>query len=108
MTMYRDRKETCSACGAVTRSSELLSTNQMEPGDLDLRPGEMARSTLAVQVVCCSQCQRCSSSLEAPLGVAAKRLLGSVAYRAGLADPALPPLARSFRAAAELAAAERD
>lgn len=108
MTMYRDRKETCSECGAATDHADLLSTNQMEPGDLDGRPGEMARSTLGVQVVCCHHCQRCGTSLATPLGENARRHLGSAAYRAGLADPELPLLARQFRAAAELAAAERN
>ena len=95
MTTIRDELVTCAVCGDETPVTVLDSTNTFGPPDLDLRPAEMARSTIFAWVQRCSACGYAAPSIdEAPPGT--REVVESPAYRAQLADADLPELARSF------------
>ena len=56
MTTLNDRPFSCPACGEPGVRSEVVSTNELHSRDLDMRPGEMLRSTMPFWVVRCGQC----------------------------------------------------
>ena len=66
----------CGNCGEENTVTVVGSTNQMEAPDLDLRPGEMARSTLRYQVAECKKCHYCAMDLsDKPASEAAKKAI---------------------------------
>lgn len=61
----------CASCGHVSTQQELTSTSTFGAPDLDLRPAEIARSALFVQVQECPGCGYCAAHLgDAPDDVA--------------------------------------
>jgi len=69
----------CACCGHESTQQELTSTSTFGAPDLDLRPAEIARSTLFVQVQECPACGYCARDLsEAP--DAASEIVNSVRY----------------------------
>lgn len=66
----------CGNCGEENTVTVIGSTNQMGYPDLDLRPSEMARSTLPYQVAECKKCHYCATDLdEKPESEAAKKVI---------------------------------
>ena len=65
--------------------------------DLDTRPPELARSTLAYAIQQCSSCTYCSHDLGELLPNAVE-IVASDDYRLFISDTEVPPLARSFLA----------
>lgn len=63
MTTFGDVRLKCAVCGSGQTVQVLCSTNQMTPPDLDLRPGEMARSTMRHWVQECRSCGYCADDL---------------------------------------------
>jgi len=53
----------CGCCGLEQTISVLGSTNELGPGDLDMRPGEMRRSTMEYWVQQCAGCGFVAASL---------------------------------------------
>jgi len=64
MTTYADYTVTCAACGTDNTILLLTSTSAFGPTDLDLRPPEPMRSTLASSVQYCSGCTRYALRLD--------------------------------------------
>ncbi len=60
MTTYHPEAVVCGACGRAFTHEGLSSTNAFGSPDLDMRPPEMARSTLRSQVQCCPSCGFCA------------------------------------------------
>ena len=76
----------CGNCGEENTVTVIGSTNQMQPPDLDLRPGEMMRSTLPHQVAECRKCHYCAMDLgEKPESEAAKKVIARPMPGEGLA-----------------------
>ncbi len=104
MTTLHRLTVTCAVCGCETEVSIIGSTIHLGAPDLDLRPPEMARSTIWLWVQECPACGYCALNIgEAEPG--AQVIVESAAFvdfRAGLAE--LPHLARAFRTAAFIAA----
>ena len=104
MTTFIDHVVTCAVCGHETEVAALGSTNQFGSPDLDLRPPEMARSTMSFWLQECPSCGFCSESIgEVTWG--ARVIVESAAFadfRTGLAE--MPGIARVFRTAAFIAA----
>lgn len=99
MTTIRQQLLTCVLCEESTLLPVLTSTSSFGPPDLDLRPAEPARSSIFAWVQCCGSCGYCAPSIgEATPGVG--DVVDSPAYRAQLAEPGIPELARSFLCAA--------
>ena len=85
-TIYPEQVK-CGNCGAENEVTVVGSTNQMQYPDLDLRPGEMARSTLPYQVAECKKCHYCAPDIAAkPKSEAAKKAIAQPMPGDGLAD----------------------
>lgn len=106
MTLPLESDDTCAVCGTVSHQTHLLSTNSFGASDLDGRPPQMKRSTMAWWVHRCPECGYCSPNIaEAP--ATAVETARSEAYQAQLNDPRMPDLARSFLCAALVAEADK-
>jgi len=106
VTLPCSDESTCAVCGAASEQTSMLSTNTFGAPDLDARPPEMLRSTIAWWVHECPGCGYCAEDLgEAPAGAA--EVVRSQAYRQQLDDPRAPELARRFLCAALIAEADR-
>lgn len=86
---------TCAVCGRESRQREVRGTGPAGPPDLDLRPGETMRSTMAYWLQQCPTCGYAAPRLdEASEAIAA--VVAGGPYRALLAESSYPPLARRF------------
>ena len=63
MTLLFKRKITCSVCGNESVSEAISSTNSFGSPDLDLRPPEMARSNINIEIHRCEKCGFCAYDL---------------------------------------------
>lgn len=106
MTTFYEAEMKCAVCGKRSKHPQLGSTNTMGWPDLDTRPAEMQRSTMGYWVVECPGCGYCASDLE-EAGPNARTTVAGEAYRALLADTAVPELARRFLGAAAVLEADR-
>lgn len=66
---------TCAVCGHTFKGQILSSTNTLGPPDLDLRPAEMARSTLGKEITICPKCHYVSYDIEEPVSEDIKTLV---------------------------------
>lgn len=64
MTLIDEVEMKCSVCEKTSRQPVLLSSNQMGYQDLDTRPSEMYRSTMATWVLECPHCGYVATSLD--------------------------------------------
>ena len=95
MTTIRQELVTCAVCGELTRILVMDSTSIFGSPDLDLRPAEIARSSIFAWIQQCSSCGYCAPTVDEATP-SAREVVDSDAYRAQLADEGLPELARSF------------
>ncbi len=95
MTTYATVTKKCAHCGAKVKCDVLNSTNEFGSPDLDLRPAEMARSTMGTWLQQCPHCHFVNSDLNEPLATA-DQLLASEAYRKLINDAGIPELAKRF------------
>lgn len=106
MTQPLDCDDRCAVCGTVSHHTHLLSTTYLGASDIDGRPPQMKRSTMAWWVHRCPECGYCASDItRAP--ATAGETVRSEAYQEQLNDPRMPDLARSFLCAALIAEADR-
>jgi hypothetical protein len=99
MTTLQETTWTCLLCGELAPRVIVTSTNEFESSDLDLRPGEMKRSTMVYWVVRCSNCGFVTEEAEAgridnPASLRAE--VESADYRTQLDDSHYPELANDF------------
>jgi hypothetical protein len=98
MPTYLKRTKTCSLCGTSSMHNEIGACIEFANPDIDLRPPEPRRSTMAAWVQACPRCGLCARDLEAPPAEAAA-VIETQAYRDVLRGPSrLPTLARQFLA----------
>ena len=95
MTTIRQELVTCAVCGELTQVMVIDSTSTFGPPDLDLRPAEMARSSIFAWIQRCSFCGYCAPIVDEATPTT-REVVNSDAYRARLADEDFPALARSF------------
>lgn len=107
MTTYIELSEICCICGKTSTHAALMSTSTFGASDLDARPPELARSTLASRVRRCPYCGYCAPELSAGTEMA-KAIVQSAPYRQQLDNPSFPALANSFLCWAILAEASGD
>ena len=67
MTTFLRKEITCAVCGYTFEGRILTSTNTMGPPDLDLRPAEMARSTLSMEITVCPCCHYVAYDIAEPI-----------------------------------------
>jgi hypothetical protein len=84
-TMFQEEKS-CAICGAKSEHTGIASTNSFGSPDLDLRPPEMRRSTMAYWVQECPVCGYAHGSIEEEVPEA-DTTIASDAYRAVTAGP---------------------
>lgn len=94
----------CACCGTTADVVVICSTHAFGSADLDTRPPEMMRSTLAYGVARCDACGYCAPELGETSPGAAEAMTGT-RYRDLLADPELPEKTRQFACWAEIARA---
>ncbi|MBE6960513.1 MAG: hypothetical protein E7448_07330 [Ruminococcaceae bacterium] len=85
----------CAVCGAESEQDVLTSANAFGSPDLDLRPSEMARSTMSFWIGECPHCGYIASSIEAETKIS-KDFLQSVEYRSCSGIDFKSPLATKF------------
>jgi len=107
MTTFRKVEVVCSNCGNESGHEALGSTNQFGSPDLDLRPPEMARSTMYFWLQECPECGWVAPRLSDEW-VDENGLLTSAEYQQARIDESLPPLARRFKRRAMIAEASGD
>lgn len=101
MTLEDVREVYCAVCGYKNTVMELRSTNTMEPPDLDMRPGEMLRSTMDLWVQRCPRCGYCASEIDKGDN-SVSSVVESNPYREQLGNPDFTELANSFLCCAML------
>ena len=87
----------CGVCGTESRQPPFRPPPPEQAPDLDLRPGEPVRSTMARWLQQCPGCGYCAPDLTRAHPGAAEAVRAAP-FRALLADNAIPPLARRFLA----------
>ncbi|MGG5820773.1 hypothetical protein [Falsiroseomonas sp. HW251] len=87
----------CGVCGTESRQPPFKPTPPEQPPDLDLRPGEPVRSTMARWLQQCPACGYCAPDISRAHPAAAEAVRAAP-FRALLADGSVPPLARRFLA----------
>lgn len=100
MTTIEPVEVLCAECGQQSTHVSWMSTNTMEGPDIDLRPGEMMRSTMHTWVQRCPGCGYCAADISVP--TEERALLKTPDYQAILHDGRFSPLAQSFLAQAFL------
>ncbi|MCC6741543.1 MAG: hypothetical protein IT452_21070 [Planctomycetia bacterium] len=96
MTSYHKAALICTVCGKESEHLVLMSTNMMEPPDLDSRPGEMQRSTMDCWVQECQSCGYCAQHISEITSRAVADILHGDRYRAERMRTDLPDLSRRF------------
>lgn len=96
MTVLGSLNVRCRHCGANSEQTVMVSTSTFGAPDLDLRPAEMKRSSMAAWLQLCPHCGYCVPHISE--GVPEGSVLTSDSYRATLRDERYPELARRFLA----------
>ncbi len=87
----------CAVCGTGSRQPPFRSDPPEQAPDLDLRPGEPVRSTMARWLQQCPGCGYAAPNISRAHPAAAQAV-AAAPFRALLAETAYPPLARRFLA----------
>lgn len=87
----------CAVCGTESRQPAFRPAAPEQAPDLDLRPGEPLRSTMTRWLQQCPRCGYAAPDI-ASAHPAAAAAVAAAPFRALLADPLHPPLARRFLA----------
>ncbi len=85
----------CGNCGAETRYTFLVHADELEPPDLDTRPGEPLRSSLPFWMKRCPFCGYCADDIHT-VHEDAGPVIDSEVYQAQLSDPRFPEKANEF------------
>jgi hypothetical protein len=101
MTTYDTRKLRCHCCGKASDQSVLMSSNSFGSRDLDQRPPEMMRSTMASWLQECSFCGYVATDIGKD-DATARAFVGTPAFQALCADPSPDPISRRFLVRAAL------
>ncbi len=87
----------CGVCGTESRQPAFRPSPPQQPPDLDLRPGEPVRSTMARWLQQCPGCGYCAPDITRAHPAAAEAVRAAP-FRALMADTSIPPLGRRFLA----------
>jgi len=92
-----DPQVTCAVCGTSSHQPPFRPSPPEQAPDLDLRPGEPVRGTMARWLQQCPHCGYAAPSI-AKAHPAAAQAVAAAPFRALLAETSHPPLARRFLA----------
>jgi hypothetical protein len=85
----------CGNCGAEQQVSHLLHAEELEPPDLDTRPGEDLRSSIGLWMARCNNCGYCAADLSS-IHDQAGPVVESGIYQEQLGDARFPAKANEF------------
>lgn len=102
MTTMDQSQRTCSVCGKKSKQTAIMSTNQFGSPDLDLRPPEMMRSTMAYWVEECPHCHYAYPSIETKVE-GAEALLNELSLMDGPWKSRTGSLTKRFMTASHIA-----
>ena len=106
MTTMQIAEVICSNCGCTSSHRTISSTNQFGAVDLDMRPPEMARSTMDTWLQQCPECGLVADDLSEKWE-GHPDLLKSAGYLEAKSRSNVPPLARTFLCKAFLDSQEK-
>jgi len=92
-----DPQPVCAVCGTASRQVPFRPSPPEQAPDLDLRPGEPVRSSMARWLQQCPSCGYAAPNI-AKAHPAAAQAVAAAPFRALLAETSYPPLARRFLA----------
>lgn len=101
MTTLNPNQKQCAVCHSSCSIMVLGSTSSFGAPDLDLRPAEMARSTIGYWVQRCHRCGYCAEDVEAGTPTLLWTIDG-FEYQKQLRNPDYPELANEFLCQAQL------
>ncbi|MBR6412385.1 MAG: hypothetical protein IKS41_04410 [Alphaproteobacteria bacterium] len=101
-TSYSREDLTCSACGGRDSYPVLMSTNQLSPGSLDSRRGEMMRSALIHLIQQCKSCGLVSYNIAEKVCDKQNEIVKSNAYQTLLKSQNVNELSQKYLAYAYL------
>ncbi len=93
-TLFKEKKK-CLVCSKTNEYTAIGSTNQFGPPDLDTRPPEMMRSTIAFWIHRCPSCGYCAPDVSKGPSLAAQ-IVKSEAYLKQRGNHSYPELANRF------------
>jgi hypothetical protein len=85
----------CGNCGTEQQVRHLLHADELEPPDLDTRPGENLRSSIGLWMARCAHCGYCAADLSS-IHEQAAAVVDCDAYHQQLQDPRFPDKANEF------------
>lgn len=85
----------CGNCGQESHVPRLVHAEELEPPDLDTRPGEELRSSIGFWIARCPSCGYCAADLGS-IHELAGPVVDSAAYQSQLSDSRFPPKAAEF------------
>lgn len=91
----QERIVRCGNCGHENQVPMLFHAEEVEPPDLDTRPGEKLRSSIALWIARCESCGYCASDLSS-IHELAGPVVDSAVYQSQLVDSRFPPKAAEF------------
>jgi uncharacterized protein (DUF2225 family) len=95
MTTIEEATKECAVCGNVSDHIEVISTKALGSSDLDARPPEPERSTIAYWIQRCPSCGYCAPDI-AKGDKEMSNIIESDMYKQQLRDTRFPELANSF------------
>ena len=107
MTTLGSSETTCAICAEVSEHTTIASTNSFGSPDLDLRPPEMKRSTMAFWIQECPACGYSAGSIE-DASSGTKTVMTSEVFLALQSGPLNKTLAGKFLKASLIAEASND
>jgi hypothetical protein len=95
MTTIEEATKECAVCGNVSNHIEIISTKALGSSDLDARPPEPERSTIAYWVQRCPSCGYCAPDISKG-DKEMSNIIESDMYKQRLRDARFPELANSL------------
>jgi len=94
--MILDEAFICRLCGHSSTQAVIASTNKFGHSDFDLRPPEMARSTIYHQIQTCPKCKYCAGNISADCPSEFSKKIIRQDYLDLYNNPEIPEKARQF------------
>lgn len=108
MTTFQEDTALCAVCKTQNPTIVLCSTNRFGSPDLDNRPPQMKRGTMAYWVQACQECGYVAYDIQKSVDPIEQEIIYSQAYQELRTNPAYPDLATRFLRQAFLAECRED
>lgn len=95
MTEIFEEQKKCVLCGKISEHPEMLSMSSCDLPDLDMRPAEVARSSIDMWIQTCPLCGYCAPDIS-ELIEKSSEVVSSDSYKQQLYNTEFPKLANAF------------